>query len=131
MGSIPKSLAWINSSESEPIVQDILEKTEPKKLKQKSPVVIENQLDPSHETIKNKKSNQEEIHAVSESTTSMNGLAIGWTRATFIVKQEINEKLKALAYWERLTVKEVVHEALSAYLQDKQIRAMPKKKEII
>ena len=34
------------------------------------------------------------------------------TRATFIVNEEILEKLKAIAYWERLKIKEVVNEAL-------------------
>ncbi len=55
------------------------------------------------------------------------GLQKGWTRATFIVDRTLNEKIKALAYWERLTVKEVVHEALCQYLQARKVKSIPKK----
>jgi len=34
------------------------------------------------------------------------------TRATFIVNEELLDKLKALAYWERQLIKEVVDKAL-------------------
>lgn len=34
------------------------------------------------------------------------------TRATFIVNEELLDKLKAIAYWERLLIKDVVAEAL-------------------
>lgn len=51
--------------------------------------------------------------------TSEAGLQEGWTRATFIVKKGQLEKIKALAYWDRKKVKEVVNEALEAYLKDK------------
>lgn len=58
------------------------------------------------------------------------GLPVGWTRATFIIRSEFNEKIKAIAYWDRLTVKEVVHDALTAYLQDRNVRPINKKKLI-
>lgn len=51
--------------------------------------------------------------------TSEAGLQEGWTRATFIVKKGQLEKIKALAYWDRKKVKEVMNEALEAYLKDK------------
>ena len=51
--------------------------------------------------------------------TTQQGLHDGWTRATFILKKNHLEKLKALAYWERRTIKEVVDEALGAYLKEK------------
>lgn len=34
------------------------------------------------------------------------------TRATFIVRKDILEKLKAIAYWERKLIKDVIAEAL-------------------
>jgi hypothetical protein len=34
------------------------------------------------------------------------------TRATFIVNEEVLDKLKAIAYWDRLLIKEVVDKAL-------------------
>lgn len=58
------------------------------------------------------------------------GLPAGWTRATFIIKTEFNDKIKAIAYWDRLTVKEVMHEALAAYLQDRNVQPVQKKKLI-
>lgn len=53
--------------------------------------------------------------------SSKRGLRRGWTRATFILKDDYLEKLKTLAYWERKKVKEVLDEALRAYLKDKKI----------
>lgn len=58
------------------------------------------------------------------------GLPRGWTRATFIICSEYNDKIKAIAYWDRVTVKEVMHEALTAYLQDRKVRPIQKKKFI-
>jgi len=34
------------------------------------------------------------------------------TRATFIVRKDVLEKLKAIAYWERKLIKDIVAEAL-------------------
>ena len=55
--------------------------------------------------------------------SSQRGLNDGWTRATFILKKNHLEKLKALAYWERKTIKEVMDEALSSYLKEKIINS--------
>jgi hypothetical protein len=49
--------------------------------------------------------------------TSQEGLKDGWIRATFILRKDYLEKLKALAYWERKKIKEVVDEALRLYLR--------------
>ncbi|HSB05065.1 MAG TPA: hypothetical protein VLK23_07685 [Thermodesulfobacteriota bacterium] len=54
--------------------------------------------------------------------TSQKGLKIGWTRATFILRDDYLKKIKALAYWERKKVKEVVDEALGFYLRGKRIK---------
>lgn len=35
------------------------------------------------------------------------------TRATFIVKKELLGKLKGIAYWERMTIKELINTALT------------------
>jgi hypothetical protein len=58
--------------------------------------------------------------------TTQRGLQDGWTRATFILKKNHLEKLKALAYWERRTIKEVVDEALGAYLGGKKFSTLEK-----
>lgn len=51
--------------------------------------------------------------------TTQQGLQDGWTRATFILRSHHLEELKALAYWERKTIKEVIDEALGSYLKGK------------
>ena len=64
----------------------------------------------------------------SREKTTCKGLPDGWTRATFIVKEEHLQKIKAIAYWERLTVKELLEEALDTYLSHKEIPEIPEKK---
>jgi hypothetical protein len=61
--------------------------------------------------------------------TTQQGLQDGWTRATFILRKHHLEEIKALAYWERKTIKEVMDEALGAYLEGKKIK--PTKSETI
>lgn len=43
--------------------------------------------------------------------TTQLGTLQGETRATFIVKEDLLEKLKFMAYWERTLIKEVVNKA--------------------
>ena len=49
--------------------------------------------------------------------TTQQGLQDGWTRATFILRERHLKELRALAYWERKTIKEVIDEALNSYLK--------------
>jgi hypothetical protein len=58
-------------------------------------------------------------------TTTSKGLRPGWTRATFIVKEETVQQLKAVAYWDRKELKRVVEEAFRAYLCGKDINPVP------
>ena len=59
-------------------------------------------------------------HASAISTsTSSRGLPKGWTRATFILRQDLVHKVKRAAYWDRRQIKDLVTEALDAYLVDK------------
>jgi len=48
-----------------------------------------------------------------------------WTRATFIVRRARLEKMKALAYWERQNLKQVLDRALESYLKGKAIKPIP------
>jgi len=50
---------------------------------------------------------------------SSKGLPKGWTRATFIVRQDLLHRVKRAAYWDRKQIKDVITEALDAYLIDK------------
>ena len=54
--------------------------------------------------------------------TSQEGLKDGWIRATFILRKDYLEKLKALAYWKRKKIKEVTDDALRLYLKGKKTR---------
>ena len=59
-------------------------------------------------------------------STTSKGLRPGWTRATFIVREETVQQLKAVAYWDRKELKRVVEEAFRLYLEGKEIRPVPK-----
>jgi hypothetical protein len=61
--------------------------------------------------------------------TTSKGLRPGWTRATFIVKEETVQQLKAVAYWDRKELKRVVEEAFQVYLQGKDVRPIPPEAE--
>jgi len=49
-----------------------------------------------------------------------------WTRATFIVRRDRLEKMKAVAYWERQTLKQVLDSALKSHLRGRAIKSIPK-----
>ncbi len=64
--------------------------------------------------------------------SSQEGTKEGETRATFIVKEELLEKLKAIAYWDRKLIKEVVTSALEDAVakyekKNGEIKPIPKK----
>ena len=44
--------------------------------------------------------------------SSQEGTKENETRATFIINEELLEKLKAIAYWERILIKDVINTAL-------------------
>ena len=50
-------------------------------------------------------------------TSVQRGLKTGETRATFIVKEDALEKIKAIAYWDRQNIKDIVQTAIEAYIQ--------------
>ncbi len=51
-------------------------------------------------------------------STTQEGLPEGWTRATFIVREEYLDKIRALALGEK-KIKDIVDEALSDFLKDR------------
>lgn len=54
-------------------------------------------------------------------------IQVGWRRATFIIRNDQLEKLKAHAYWERLQLKEVLEEAIDEYFKEKNVKEWKKK----
>lgn len=64
--------------------------------------------------------------------TSQEGTKESETRATFIVNEDLLEKCKAIAYWDRKLIKDVVGDALQEYIaryekKDGEIKPVPKK----
>jgi hypothetical protein len=64
--------------------------------------------------------------------TSQEGTKENETRATFIVNEELLEKVKAVAYWERMLLKDVINSAIEDSLakyvkKNGEIKAVPKK----
>ena len=57
------------------------------------------------------------------------GLQEDLIRATFILKQDYLEKIKAYAYWERLQIKDVFDEMCEQFFKDKKVRSIPEKKK--
>ena len=64
--------------------------------------------------------------------SSQEGTKENETRATFIVNEEILEKLKAIAYWDRILIKDVINNALQETVakyekKSGEIKPIPKK----
>jgi hypothetical protein len=65
--------------------------------------------------------------------TSQEGTKENETRATFIVNEELLEKAKAIAYWDRLLIKDVINTALLELIakyekKNGEIKLIPTKK---
>jgi len=64
--------------------------------------------------------------------SSQEGTKENETRATFIINEELLEKLKAMAYWDRVLIKEVINTALQETVakyekKNGDIKPVPKK----
>ena len=64
--------------------------------------------------------------------SSQEGTKENETRATFIVNEELLDKLKAIAYWDRVLIKDVVNSALQEAIDKREkksgeIKPIPKK----
>ena len=58
-----------------------------------------------------------------------NGLPAGWTRTTLVIREDHLEKLKALAYWERTQIKDIIEELVENFVSARDIRPIPKEKK--
>ena len=61
--------------------------------------------------------------------SSQEGTKENETRATFIVKEDLLEKLKAIAYWDRRLIKEVVNQSLEETVKKYERKNGPVKPE--
>lgn len=66
-----------------------------------------------------KKRGRPKNEALVRDNPAQEGLTADWTRATFIVRKSCLNKLKDYAYTERLTLKEALDAALTAFLDGK------------
>jgi hypothetical protein len=66
--------------------------------------------------------------------SSQEGTKENETRATFIINEELLEKLKAIAYWDRVLIKDVINTALQETIakyekKSGEIKPIPKPKK--
>lgn len=57
------------------------------------------------------------------------GLQEDLIRATFIIKQDHLEKIKAFAYWERIQIKDVIEDMCNQFFENRKIRSIPQKQK--
>ncbi|WP_243374516.1 hypothetical protein [Geotalea sp. SG265] len=58
-------------------------------------------------------------------STIYKGLPPGYQRQTYILSNELVDKVRNYAWWERMDIKEVMHEALEMYFADKKVKPIP------
>jgi len=63
-----------------------------------------------------------------KSSTKRTGCKPGYTRVGYIVKEELVEKVRAYAYWERISLVEAMEEILESFFSTKKVKAIPRKK---
>jgi ribose 1,5-bisphosphokinase PhnN len=63
-----------------------------------------------------KKRGRPKVNTREITKTSQAGTKLGETRATFIMNEDQLEKVKALAYWDRVSIKDILSQAIDAYL---------------
>ena len=62
--------------------------------------------------------------------SSQEGTKENETRATFIINEELLDKLKAIAYWDRVLIKDVVNTALQEYVDKRKPKPRPEEARI-
>ncbi|MDR3550402.1 MAG: hypothetical protein P4L31_03245 [Candidatus Babeliales bacterium] len=65
-------------------------------------------------------------HDSSSQKTTTSRVCEGWNRATFILRVEHLEKLKAISYWDRTTIKDIMNDVISSYLENKSKQILKK-----
>lgn len=106
LGTIPKGLEWISDQSTDVELQQ--------KLDIKKPELVETK------EVQNKYAQQ--------APAAKRGLQEDLIRATFILRQDYLEKIKAYAYWERLQIKEVFDEMCEQFFKGKKVRSVPQRR---
>jgi len=126
LGSVPKGLEWIGQNQKTDMQQEVSSTVQPverstsmESMATASTVVQDGAEKtnvvpgPKHKT----------VHKNAASSASA-GLPEGYTRATFIVKQEHIDRLKAMAYVKKVSIKELLDHALTRFLKDKNVNGI-------
>jgi hypothetical protein len=61
---------------------------------------------------------QAQVVEKKEASSVQKGLKAGETRATFIVQETALDKIKAIAYWDRCNIKDVINTAFDQYIKE-------------
>ena len=125
LGSLPKGLDWINQEPEKvkPEIKKNVEQAQPvpqsdspritagtKQKQTKKPFPIPNAIKPA------------QPKALKDS--ALRGLPSGYTRATFIIKQQHVDRLKAIAYVNKTSIKDLVDQAMNKFLKNKDVAAI-------
>ena len=134
MGSDP--LGWIkdsrkpNEEETEETIEEPTKKTiveEKPKIQEKGSVEVAIPKEVESIPVSSiKKSGRPKVTREAENTSQM-GLRNGWTRATFIIREDLLEKLKDMSYWDRRPIKEILDDIMIEYLESKPVEPRPKR----
>jgi len=134
LGSLPRGLEWINQNNNQnaqkaeiqtstkPAIANQSEQTTPTSVAQTTTTpqsMINNQNSPEKPqlTASAKTKMPQKRGFVSASA----GLPEGYTRATFIIKQDHVDRLKALSYVNKSSIKELVDQAMTKFLKDRDV----------
>ena len=79
-------------------------------------------------TIFNKK-RKDETGGNDDFPSSKANLPDGWTRTTLVVREDLLEKLKVIAWYERTTIKKLMEEILEEALASKNLEAILEEKK--
>jgi hypothetical protein len=134
LGSLPRGLEWINQNNNQniqkteaqtptkPAVAHKIENLTPPSIAQTTPISqseLNNQNSPEMPQLvaSAKTKTPQKRGFVSASA----GLPEGYTRATFIIRQDHIDRLKALAYVNKSSIKDLVDQAMTKFLKDKDV----------
>ena len=65
------------------------------------------------------------MNVYTEEKDNIEEIEIQEEKRTFSISTELLEKIEQEAYWERMTNKDVLHEALYQYFADKELKPLP------
>jgi hypothetical protein len=78
--------------------------------------------------VKKKPGTKKAAPAVSAASKKPQKAPEKWIRTTVMIREANHGKIKAITYWEKKGIKEVVDDALKLYLKGLKVKPLPKKK---